>query len=274
MKHFAHYVKRSVVDASQQTDDALPLYVEHQPHDQGFQSPAYHSVAANSGVASRVSKGDTIWLFSQLSSPWGSLKPSLDAIIKVSEIKRPECHASGRYRFQANDDSRWFPLFDATELISRLVAIDSQGNSRALLNTRGTSIGQALQFLREIYDPTPLLEHMIRVSETPLDFVSYRIIDGTRPAFELTKCLLDEKRAVFWDRWSLPRRLSERGENIGNKPLDSHVYFTIGSARIVWGVVSALYAASGSYSAKEKELAISLKKFKEYPQLNDGCSSQ
>ena len=40
-----------------------------------------------SGVASRVGVGDTIWLFSQLSSPWGSLPPALDGKIEAGKSR-------------------------------------------------------------------------------------------------------------------------------------------------------------------------------------------
>jgi hypothetical protein len=270
MKHFAHYIKRTIVDASKQSGEESLPYVEYQPPDQGFKIPTYHSVAANSGVARRVSAGDTIWLFSQLSSPWGSLKPSLDAKIIVSEVEKDQSKSKGRYRFTATQDSKWYPLFDASDLIHELVAIDAHRKPRALLNTNTTAIGQALQFLREIQDPTPIVHHANIVSEALPDFISYRINDGTASAFALAKLLIDHKRAVFWDRWSLPRRLAERGLDVGDEPLDCHVYHAIETSRIVWGVASDLYAVHGSYSKKEQELATKLGKFRKYPPWVNG----
>jgi len=263
MKHFAHYIRRSVVDPSDQFGQTEPPYAELQPPDQGFQVPAYHSVAANSGVASRVSVGDMVWLFSQLSSPWGKLMPSLDATIRVATIEKEE-HAGGRYRFGAASDSKWHPLFDAIELTRELATVDAKSDVHPLLNTPRTAIGQALQFLREIADPAPLLRHAEELSETPIDFISYRIVDGTRSAFGLAKLLLEQKRAVFWDRWSLPRRLAERALVVSGGALDSHVASTIEASRIVWGVTSASYATEGSYSKLEKELASKLGKFESF----------
>lgn len=264
MKHFAHYVKRAIVSAGTKIGPQDLPYAELQHKDQGFRSPAYHSVPMNSGVASRVTVGDTIWLFSQLSSPWGSLPPSLDGKIRVAATEKSEGHA-GRYRFRATSDSKWYSLFSATELISELKAIDAQGNVRSLLNTPRTSIGQALQFLREISDPSPLIHHASRVEEMAPDFISYRMVDGTRAAFELAKLLLDRNRAVFWDRWSLPRRLAERDEKVESVALDIHITTTINNSRVVWGVCSSLYAVDGSYSKLEKDWATRLDKFRPYP---------
>lgn len=264
MKHFAHYIKRTVVTAgvSSQARD-LP-YAEPQPETQGFSLPTYHSVPLNSGVALRVGVGDTIWLFSQLNSPWGSLPPSLDGKIEVGEIAKSQ-GAAGRYRFGANDNSKWYPLFSAIELAGELNAIDAQGDVRDLLNTPRTAIGQALQFLREIADPAPLLKHAARVEEMAPDFISYRMVDGTRTAFELAAWLLVNQHAVFWDRWSLPRRLAERDEHVAAVTLDEHIATAIEHARIVWGVHSERYAMAGSYSKLEKECAVRLGKFRPYP---------
>lgn len=102
------------------------------------------------------------------------------------------------------------------------------------------------------------------------DFISYRMIDGTKSAFELAKVLLEKNRSVFWDRWSLPRRLAERAEHVGPEALDSHIGETIANARAVWGALSPLYAIDGSYSKLEKELAIGMGKFRPYPQRDDG----
>lgn len=268
MKHFAHYIKRIVIDPRDNHDSRDFPYAEFQPEDQGFVAPAYHSVSVNSGVASRVAVGDKIWLFSQLSSPWGILPPSLDGMIRVAEIDKNGRQA-GRYRFSAAPDSKWHPLFCAANLIPDICTVNSEGKTRKLLHASTTAVGQALRFLREISDPRPLCYHAAQVENTPPDFVSYRIIDGTKSAFELTKHLMENKRAVFWDRWSLPRRLAERKENVGTEALDSHIKSVIQHSRVVWGVTSDLYAREGSYSLQEKELAIQLNKFRPYPPLGN-----
>lgn len=184
MRHFVHYIKRKLVDAGKNIDSGVLLYAEHQPEDQGFETPAYHSVPLNSGVASRVDTGDTIWLFSQLSSPWGKLPPSLDGM-------KP-------------------------------------------------------------------------------DFISYRMIDGTKSAFERAILLLEKNRAVFWDRWSLPRRLAERNESVGPEALDARIDAMIRSSRSVWGVSSEKYGAKGSYSKLEKDLSENVGNFMPYPHAGGG----
>lgn len=265
MKHFAHYIKRTIADASDRNSSSDLPYVELQSPDEGFAAPAYHSVPVNSGVASRVSIRDTIWLFSQLQSPWGRLPPSLDGMIVVADIEK----RGSRYTFRAARESTWYPLFDAGELIHGLDAVNAQGVVQPLLNTPRTAVGQALQFLREIHDPSPLMRHAASLSDNQPDFISYRMKDGTRPAFDLARRILTNKRAVFWDRWSLPRRLAERREAVNASELDAHIASAIENARIVWGVISELYAAEGSYSKLEKELAVSSGKFRPYPPYND-----
>jgi len=272
VKHFAHYIKRTILpgDGKARVLD-LPLelpYAEIQPEDQGFRSPAYHSVPINSGVASRVSVGDTIWLFSKILSPWGSLPPSLDGMIRVDDIDK-NGRQIGRYRFAAASGSRWYWLFDAARTIRELSVIDARGETRRLLDAPGTAIGQALRFLREIADPAPLIEHAGRVQALAPDFISYRMVDGTSAAFGLAKSLLDNGRAVFWDRWSLPRRLAERDEDVAVVALDSHIVATIESSRVVWGVSSERYAKPGSYSEQERAWAMKVGKFRPYPPWRD-----
>ncbi len=270
MRHFAHYIKREIADPVETCDSSGLPYVEWQPQDQGFDAPAYHSVPLNSGVAKRVDVGHKIWLFSQLSSRWGKLPPSLDGVITVAEIdygKRLE----GRYWYRAENTSKWFPLFDASCLLGELNAVDAQCNIRPLLRTPRTAIGQAVHFLREISDGTLLLKHAEKLEGMPLDFISYRIIDGTKTAFELARQLVNSERAVFWDRWSLPRRLAERKETTEPPALDSRISSMIRSARVVWGVGSKLYGTDGSYSKLEQNLAEKKGVFKPYPVDGVNC---
>ncbi len=269
MRHFAHYIKREIVDPANAIDsDGLP-YVEWQPQDQGFDVPAYHSVALNSGVAARVQVGDKIWLFSQLSSHWGRLPPSLDGVIAVAEIDKGE-RCVGRYWYRAGNASKWFPLFDATGLIGNLHAVDAQGHSSPLLRTPSTAIGQAVHFLREIQDGSLLVRHAEQMEGMALDFVSYRMIDGTQSAFKLAGELVANGRAVFWDRWSLPRRLAERQETTAPSTLDTRIKTMIHSARVVWGVDSKCYGIDDSYSKLEKDLAVAAGIFKPYPSHDPG----
>lgn len=265
MAHFAHYIKRHLEISKEPGTSSTAPYIEVQLEGQGFNRPEFHSVPFNSGVGSRVKKDDTIWLFSQLRTPWGVLPPSLDGRIEVAKVELTEQNPKRR-RFEATDESRWYPLFDAVRLTKELEAVDAHGGVRPLLNSPTTAIGQALQFLREIANPAPLLRHSEYVKDSPLDFISYRIVDGTESAFVLAKSLLKGNKAVFWDRWSLPRRLSERREKVGVEALETHVIEAIQRSENVWGVMSSLYGADGSFSRLEKNLAIRLNLFRPFLQ--------
>ncbi len=263
MRHYAHYVKRQVVNPDFAVNSNGLQYVEKQPPEQGLAAPVYHSVSLNSGVAARVEVGDTIWLFSQLTSPWGRLPPSLDARIDVSRIDR-DGQISGRYRYEAAQTSKWYPLCDATEIISGLTALNVRGEVSPLLAKSNTAIGQAVHFLRELSDGESLIRHSTFLIQSESDFISYRIADGTKPAYQLVESLLKEKRVVFWDRWSLPRRLAERKGKIDPQTLDLRIQSIINSSRVVWGGYSPRYGEEGSYSALERELAIEKGIFRPY----------
>lgn len=268
MAHFAHYVKRTISVSGERSDADLP-YTENQPDDQGFERPIYHSIPKSCGAAGRAKAGDTFWLFSQLNTPWGRLSPSLDARIVVKDISVTGQGTSTRIRFDADESSEWFPIFNASTLVASLFARDKLGETQPILSTKAISVGQALRFPREIANAEDLVTHSQIVSSTPIDFVSYRMADGTQTAFELASRLTKSDRAVFWDRWSLPRRMSERGERLAHFALDTHIQQMIVVSRRVWGVQSPTYAADGSYSLLEKELATRLQKFERYPPWND-----
>jgi hypothetical protein len=264
MADFAHYVRRKISSSAEQSDADLP-FSENQPDDQGFERPIYHSVPKSSGAAGRAKAGDTFWLFSQLSSPWGKLSPSLDARIVVKDILVTGQGASARIRFSATESSEWFPIFNASALVFTLLSRNKFGDTQSILTAKAKTVGQALRFPREIANAEELVNHSKTVSSTPLDFVSYRMVDGTRAAFELVCRLTESDKSVFWDRWSLPRRMSERGERLAHLALDNHIQQKIAGSRRVWGVQSPKYAVEGSYSLLEMELAKRLQKFECYP---------
>jgi hypothetical protein len=268
MAHFAHYVRRTISVSAEQSDADLP-FAENQPDDQGFEKPIYHSVPKSSGAAGRAKVGDTFWLFSQLNTPWGRLSPSLDARIVVKDISVTGQGNSTRIRFSADESSEWFPIFNASALVFTLLSRNKLGETQSILSAKAKSVGQALRFPREIANAEDLVAHSQTVNSTPVDFVSYRMVDGTRAAFELACRLTKSDRAVFWDRWSLPRRMSERGERLAHLALDTQIQQKIAGSRRVWGVQSPKYAADGSYSLLEMEFAKKLQKFERYPPWND-----
>ena len=267
MSHFADYIKRVLVAPHQLNgSDVLERYGS-QSADAGVSSPVFHSVRAISGAVRRVRPGDTIWWFSQLQGVGKKrLPPSLDARIEVAEVSDT---GDRRMRFEAGPGSCWFPLWDADELLHKLEVKSSDGAVSSLLVSQNQAAGQALRFMREIHDPGPLLEHTQTISNISHDFVSYRIDDGTELAFECVAKLLDSGRSVFWDRWSLPRRLAEKGVHIDSIVLESHIKTAIDQARVVWGVRSAGYGEEGTYSKLEMELAKSLGKLQHFPPLAD-----
>ncbi len=266
MSHFADYIKRVLVAPHQLNgSDVLERYGS-QSADAGVSGPVFHSVRGISGAVRRVRPGDTIWWFSQLQ--WVGkrrLPPSLDARIEVAEVSDT---GDGRMRFEAGPGSCWFPLWDADSLLHKLEVKSSDGAVSSLLVSPSQAAGQALRFMREVHDPGPLLKHTQAISNISHDFVSYRIDDGTELAFECVARLLDSGRSVFWDRWSLPRRLAEKGVHIDPIILESHIKTAIDQARVVWGVRSPSYGAEGTYSKLEMELAKSQGKLQHFPPLD------
>lgn len=253
MAHYVHYVRRAVVEVNYE-NPADPWFADNQPDNQGFDAPSYHVTRCLTGPAARVSKGDTIWLFSQLATPWGNFPPALDAKIIVGG-EPMHTYASDQktriIRYEAGSNSKWFPLYDVSSYIRQLGTRDIKGNSSPLLNDSNQPIGQALQAMRKLSDAGPLLEFELKIDAMPFDFISYRLIDGTRLAFDRAKQLVEDGSAVFWDRWSLPRRLAERREFLNESSLDCYIIKQIHRCKMVWAINSPRYAESGSYSACE-----------------------
>ena len=252
MADFAHYMRRDIIQTNYQ-DPCDPWFSENQPEEQGFANPAYHVTRKSNGPAARVSKGDTIWLFAQLFSPWGKLPPALDARIEIGSVEDRE--SGNGFRFGAAQGSCWFPLFDASACISNLKTKTVAGKTTNLLSNPSQSIGQALQSIRELHNPNVIEHFASKLLQGDFHFVSYRLVDGTRSAFEKTLDLVSKKRAVFWDRWSLPRRVAERREFLNDDALDSYIVEQIKKASVVWGIDSPLYGADKSYSKRELDLA-------------------
>jgi len=246
MAHFAHYVRRVV---------AVPNYLDpHDPHyalpvagGDGFQRPVFHTVPGRGGAAAGIGVGDCIWLFSQLRSPWGDLPPALDGVLEVESITT----TSTARHFRATKRSRWFPLADATAALSSPTLLVVANRPVPALSSTHRHVGQALRLVRRVNDPGLLQSHASRVLGLPLTFISYRLVDGTQTAFHLAASELASDRAVFWDRWSLPRRLAERREFTASAALDRTIRRAIDQSCRVIGVSSPLYAAPGSYSRRE-----------------------
>lgn len=232
-----------------------PWFAEAQNTTAGFTGPAYHVTKRSDGAAAVIVPGDTIWLVSQLFSPWGSLPPALDARIDVAQVTPRN---GGGWRYASAASSRWFPLADATPLLSSLRTQTMRGAVNHLWGNAERPIGHALQSPRMLATGDTLETWAQQLSAAPQHFISYRVYDGTRKAFEKTAELVARKHVVFWDRWCLPRRLAERRERVSDPELDHHLMRALQRSAVVWGIESAAYGAGNSYSAKERARAQAL----------------
>jgi hypothetical protein len=113
-----------------------------------------------------------------------------------------------------------------------------------------------MQSMREIADPAPLHALEARIDKAPLHFISYRVADGTWPAFAEVQRRASRDVAIWWDRWCLPRRLAERREFLDDARLQDTIHRAIRAASTIWGIETPLYGEPGSYTAQEKREAM------------------
>lgn len=262
MAHYIHYVVRKVAIVPYYNSEA-PWFARNQPDSQGFFVPSYHVSRDTTGPAARVCPGDYIWLVSELQTPWERFPPALDACVCVASVQREEHRRKPelQIRYQAAPESRWFPLHDAFASLQALESIDSKDHCQPLLSRHDLSVGIALQSMRQLADALPLLRLADVIDRQGYDFISYRLGDGTRAASTLAKQLVRHGKSVFWDRWSLPRRLAERREFVSDSALDSYIATHIETSNRVWGILSPTYEVPGSYARRESDLARMLGKF-------------
>lgn len=248
---FIHYLPRQVVlRFPKKASD--PWFHHYQRRHDGFERPTRHSTRRETGMAAVVQPGDRIWIVSQIFSPWGDLPPGIDACLVVASVQR---RRGGGFHFMAAPSSRWFPLRDAQSLLAGLLTVNSAGDKRMLWADTRKPIGHSLQSMRRLDSAQALLDWERRSKPLPLDFVSYRIADGTALAFKTVRKLLRRGKKVYWDRWCLPRRLAERRERVSHGELDAHLMRMLRSAAVVWGIESPLYADPKSYAQRECALA-------------------
>lgn len=253
-QHFIHYLSRRVITRFPHNPDS-PWFAGLQAVDDGFLCPKFHVSKRKTGPTRAVGSGDTIWIMSQVFSPWGSLPPGLDARIDVEHVEERN---DGALCFISANTSSWFPLADATYILPTLESKTAQGAVGKVINNPSLPIGQSLQSMRLLVSAEPLQAWSLRITTMPANFVSYRISDGTSLAFVKVKQLLIQGEAVFWDRWCLPRRLAERREVVDDHALDDHLMRQLRQSTTVWGIESHAYAAEGSYSSKERVEAVDL----------------
>lgn len=254
-QHFIHYLPRKITMRFPRNPDD-PWFAAVQKPSDAFSAPLFHTSRRKSGPTQAVIPGDTIWLVSQIFSPWGVLPPGIDARFDVERIEK---QSDGQMRFVAAPTSSWFPLADATTVLATLETTNAAEQVCKIRKSPKALIGQSLQSMRRLVTAEPLqvwIEHLS--VERTTHFISYRICDGTAAAYSKVRDLLDDGEVVFWDRWSLPRRLAERREVVDDSKLDSHLMENLRRAKVVWGIESQKYSALNSYSAKEKTEAIRL----------------
>lgn len=257
--HFIHYHQRRI-RIKFPHDINHPWFAEVQSNDEGFSTPRFHVTRSTNGVATEVKPGDTIWLVSQLYSPWGKLPTALDARIDVADCEVRNHEGKG-FRYRAAATSHWFPLSDCSKLLLNLRTITKDGKLSPLLKDSTQPIGYSLQSMRKLASGERLCLLDKELMSKDMHFISYRIKDGTQGAFEKAKSLMYDGIPFFWDRWSLPRRLAERREIVSDESLDSHIKETIRNSTLIWGIETSQYAAKGSYSLMERCLAMELGKY-------------
>lgn len=99
-------------------DPEDPCFAEARALNSGFSRPTHHVTKGSRGPARKVAPRDTIWILSQIRSPWGTLPVGLDARIDVKRID--VCSRSGTRRFIAASLSAWFPLADVNDRLKGL----------------------------------------------------------------------------------------------------------------------------------------------------------
>jgi hypothetical protein len=139
--------------------------------------------------------------------------------------------------------------------MSRLKWITAKGEVMPLVPDDQRDPAHILQSMRELdtgLDIEGWADEMLRKDTT---FVSYRIADGTPSAFRACQQLMSEGRALFWDRWSLPRRVVESREWAESGPLDEYLFERLRLSSQVVPIESPRYGEAGSYSARELQEA-------------------
>lgn len=264
-QHFIHYLPRRIVIRIPHEPNS-PWFADVQNMGDGFARPMYHTSRRKTGATRAVSPGDTIWILSQMFSPWGSLPPALDARIDVDQI----CDLKdGSRRFIAANTSTWFPLADISGLLTTLESKNIKGQSSKIRSNPNIPLGQYLQSMRLLSSSKYLQKWSENLIQQKAHFISYRICDGTFSAFIKAQELLNQGEIIFWDRWCLPRRLAERRELISDDALDEYLMKNLRQSKTVWGIQSRKYSADSSYSSKEMLEAKKLGIYRTVPLSNE-----
>jgi hypothetical protein len=175
--------------------------------------------------------------------------------------------ASAGLDVTAASSSEWFPLADVSDKLKKLRTL-AKGSDKGsapvdLWADPAKPFGQSLQSMRLLESADLLRSSSDTLAKMPVHFISYRIRDGSRGAFNKTRELFlsGDSVSVFWDRWSLLRRLAERRELVDDRVLNRFLMLRLRESERVWGIESLEYSARGSYSKKERKAAKRLKTY-------------
>jgi hypothetical protein len=250
MTHFIQYIHRRVLLPTQSSRESRK-FATPEPDDPPFTTPTRH-VLPNQTIIRSIRDGDTVWLISQMSlrrankTLW--LPIALDARINVNASPTLE---GTNWVTAAAEGSRWFPLADARCVFDELQSIGNRGAIASLATGKKIAVGRNFQSMRRLENADALLRWADRLAGTEVEFISYRQIDGTAAAFDFVSLRLAAGSTLFWDKWSLPRRLCERREEVSSRPLDETILGALDKAICVWGLESPLYHEVGRYAEKE-----------------------
>ncbi len=268
-KHFAHYVSRKITpfkkdrlarlaDTNDETKQRWFDLV--QAKDGGFDRPCKHVTRQDDHVTQSVKPGDAIWIFSQILYRDLAFPPSLDAKIIVAEppYKQPVPwdKSKGRTVFEAGSASFWHLLSDWRGAL-QATQLSFRNAPPAGVFEKHDHVGKALQSMKEILDPAPLLDRERELKEYGYyRFISYRHKDGLPLAARaVSDALMSENAQIWWDRWSLPRRLAEGRELLNNKALEQHIEKKARHAASVIGIETRGYNEPGAFTDKERAWA-------------------
>lgn len=211
---FVQYVRRELPVGAVAVPERLP-----------WDAPVGHATDQAFGAATEVRPGDTIWLVSWLLVGRERMPPSVDARIVVaadggwSPAAVAALRAARARVFPATAASSWLPLLDASALFEAL-RVETRSGPRPLLRDPVSPTGRARVVGHRLALGARNLRRLAPRSARALAdwardraarpvFVSYRWSDGEPAARALVTTLAAAGVPLWWDRWSVPRRLDE-----------------------------------------------------------------
>lgn len=264
-RDFTHYLKREIIPydparleelEAQGPDLEREWFDLRQRQDQGFGTPVAHITRDLRWPSSEIGEGDRIWLFAAIAYRRLWLPIGLDAVFVVNGVEDITEDGKVRRIFSAGPGSRWVNLADWTSWLQGLPILLS-GSRPETLPIGRASLHGSLRTLRQL-DPVavPVLEERLaQVDAAGYEFISYRHKDGIPGAVALAQHLLSQGRAIWWDRWNLPRRLAEGREALPSDTLEREIFAKLAGATAVHGIVTEGYEEPGAFTLDERRAA-------------------